>query len=349
MTSSSSDQLPPDRVPPELGRALMGQLAVPVFALGRDGRVLLWNQACERLTGVPASQVLGTASHWGAFYQEPRPCLADLLLYDQLEELPEMYDVVPALPLLDPQEPVSVEIWCPMPHIGEQKYLLADASRVVSASGELLAVVECVRDLTRQIRTRDELEHMVMRDPLTGQVNRPYFDALLHKEWLRLRRAEGELSLLMVDIDHFQRYNECYGAAAGDICLQRVGTVLQRELLRASDVVSRYRGGGFAIGLPDTGLAGALQVAQRIQAAVQGLAMPHAQVASGRLTVSIGVAAVRPGSGLTPAQLLVQADDALYRAKCLGRNRVESQYGGETRRHWVARPAPPSDERPDTD
>lgn len=322
MPDAHSPSLPPSLSGLQLAVQLLDHLVVPTFVLDREGKVIIWNRACERLTGLPARKVLGTRKHWRAFYPTPRPCLADLVLHKRLHELQVFYDSFLEQPAnADADQSVHAESWCDMPRLGQQLYLALDAGPVHDEAGELVAVVQSLRDMTREKRTHAELERLVTRDGLTGLVNRRQFDHLLHKEWARLRREHGTLSLLMVDVDHFKAYNDLYGHVAGDLCLQRAASVFTDSVLRPSDVVARYGGEEFALVLPDTDMAGAETVAYRIAQGMRHLNMPHANGEEGRVTVSMGLATIQPGAGTTPAQLLVMADDALYRAKHAGRNR----------------------------
>ena len=158
-------------------------------------------------------------------------------------------------------------------------------------------------------------------DSLTNLANRRSFDDRLDWEWRRLARKQQSLSLILVDIDFFKRYNDTYGHQAGDACLQQVAQVLRSSLLRPADFAARYGGEEFAIVLPSTDLAGAEQVAERIRQQICNLAIPHAQSDRGCITLSAGVACLMPPDGNAIA-LLHAADQALYAAKNAGRDRV---------------------------
>ncbi len=170
---------------------------------------------------------------------------------------------------------------------------------------------------------RDILERISLIDGLTGIANRRHFDQTLEKEWRRALRQEDIVSLALIDIDFFKKYNDFYGHLAGDKCLQKVGSILKESLKRASDLGARYGGEEFAILLPSTAKEGALTVAERICDNIEELRIPHemSKVAK-HITVSIGVAAIRPEADKIPSDLIRQADSALYQAKNAGRNRV---------------------------
>ena len=171
----------------------------------------------------------------------------------------------------------------------------------------------------------EKLERMALTDGLTGIANRRLFDQSLQAEWLRCARVGQPLALLMVDIDHFKRYNDHYGHAGGDDCLRRVAQILAGCTRRGGDLVSRFGGEEFAILLPGADLASGCVVAQTCLDAVRQAAIPHAGSPVGPwLSLSIGVASILADAG-SPVQALVErADAALYRAKNLGRARYEA-------------------------
>lgn len=176
-------------------------------------------------------------------------------------------------------------------------------------------------------KARDELHRLSFLDGLTGVANRRYLDAQLDSEWRRAAREEGWLGAVMVDIDHFKRYNDAYGHLAGDECLRRVAQAMAASLRRPGDFLARYGGEEFLVLLPGADLAGALALAQRLRRAVEALDLPHADSpVAPRVTVSLGVAVARPQPADPPQageqDLLARADRALYQAKQAGRNQV---------------------------
>jgi diguanylate cyclase (GGDEF)-like protein len=189
---------------------------------------------------------------------------------------------------------------------------------VLLASEEKAALARALEDANHR------LEELAATDALTLLANRRGFDARLSQEWRRSRRERTPLSLLLLDVDHFKLFNDRYGHQSGDDCLHRVGQGILGAIRRPADTAARYGGEEFAVVLPDTDEFGAAHVAERVRAAVEALAIPHAASALGRVTVSVGAATAWPEAGADPdaAGLVRLADEALYRAKREGRNRV---------------------------
>ncbi|MFB2706356.1 sensor domain-containing diguanylate cyclase [Marinobacter shengliensis] len=181
-----------------------------------------------------------------------------------------------------------------------------------------------VRERTEELeRANEQLKAISLTDGLTHVANRRRFDEKLEIEWGRALRHEHELSLLLLDIDHFKRVNDELGHLTGDDCLVALAGILQAEVQRAGDLVARYGGEEFAILLPTTDSEGALLVAERIRKAVAGTPMvTREQDAPVPLTISVGVATMLPARGVSSPELVRRADEALYAAKDNGRNRV---------------------------
>ena len=172
-------------------------------------------------------------------------------------------------------------------------------------------------------RYQDMLAGQALLDGLTGIPNRRRFDETMLMEWGRAQRTSSEISLLMIDIDHFKRYNDTYGHLAGDDCLTSVARTMAEVVHRGGDLVARYGGEEFACILAETGWSGARKVAAKIIAAVNGLQIPHADSpVAPHVTVSIGGCATRPDDHHDHDQLVACADRSLYRAKQAGRNRA---------------------------
>lgn len=166
-----------------------------------------------------------------------------------------------------------------------------------------------------------EIERMAATDALTAIANRRHFERRLAEEVRRGARETLPVALLLIDIDHFKRVNDRFGHLQGDECLRQAAACIAGQLHRSGDLAARIGGEEFAVLLPGTDAAGAVRVAESIRAA---FAADHARPfhAAGAITVSIGAACVRPDGAAGAERLLQAADQALYRAKHAGRNRV---------------------------
>ncbi|MCV3215934.1 PleD family two-component system response regulator [Plectonema radiosum NIES-515] len=167
------------------------------------------------------------------------------------------------------------------------------------------------------------LQHLANVDGLTGVANRRRFNDYLNSQWLTLASERSPLSLILCDIDFFKLYNDKYGHPAGDMCLQKVGTVLSETVQNSQDLVARYGGEEFAVIMPNTHMGGAVHFAAAMQAKVRELEIIHeASTISRYVTLSLGVATTIPTFESEPSSLILEADKALYKAKAEGRNRI---------------------------
>ncbi|HBL00034.1 MAG TPA: diguanylate cyclase [Microcoleaceae bacterium UBA10368] len=193
------------------------------------------------------------------------------------------------------------------------------------------AVVTTFTDITERKQVEEMLRNQAQRDRLiartdglTKVANRRCFDERLQSEWPTLIEGQKLLSLIMLDVDYFKRFNDCYGHQAGDTCLVKVASSAALAVKRSSDLLARYGGEEFAVILPHTDAAGAIAVAESIQKAIRDLGIPHQQSdVSDIVTVSMGIATVIPSLGSSPDELVALADRALYDAKQLGRDRIK--------------------------
>ena len=221
---------------------------------------------------------------------------------------------------------------------GADDYLRKPMDRV-----ELVARVAALTRLRRQIaelhrknerleELNAELERVASHDALTGLANRRYLETRLAEEVERVRRYRQPLAVLMLDVDHFKQVNDTHGHAAGDTVLRALGRVIGNSV-RKVDLAARYGGEEIVVLAPSTGLAGALVMAERIRTAVATTRVEVTGLDGApwvlQVTISLGVAAAQP-EALGPVaelrceDLLRAADDAMYRAKQAGRNRVEA-------------------------
>ncbi|EKN3345417.1 diguanylate cyclase [Yersinia ruckeri] len=173
----------------------------------------------------------------------------------------------------------------------------------------------------------DLLRELVYLDGLTEVHNRRYFDKQLDLEWKLSNRNHTSLSMIMIDVDFFKKYNDLYGHQGGDDCLRRVAKVIRDALRRPADLVARYGGEEFVCLLPDTELAGAMDIAEMIRLRILEQKIPHTgSTVYPFVSISLGVCCKETHNTSAPADLLLQADSQLYQAKENGRNQTCGEF-----------------------
>lgn len=172
------------------------------------------------------------------------------------------------------------------------------------------------------VATNERLRVMASIDMLSGLANRRGFQSRLDFEWVKAQQHGSALSLLMIDVDHFKLYNDTYGHPEGDACLTKLGETLSGIAAETAGFAARYGGEEFSLLLPNTDVLRAVDIGERVRAAVQQLSLPHTTSNHLIVTVSVGVASTRPSGSLDPGDLVEAADAALYAAKHRGRNNV---------------------------
>ena len=173
------------------------------------------------------------------------------------------------------------------------------------------------------------MQELSTLDPVTRVANRRHFDNMMQREWLRALRVRGWFSVLMIDVDDFKAYNDCYGHISGDLVLQQVAAALRSALQRAGDFVARYGGEEFVVLIPGAEPTPALRLAEMLRDRIAGLQIPHERGrAANVVTISAGVASVVAGEDTEPAAVIAAADRFLYTAKKDGRNCVRGEGPG---------------------
>lgn len=212
--------------------------------------------------------------------------------------------------------------------VGGDDYIMKPAGSVVvqakvRAMYRLVKMQRALVKLADQLNMANlELQRLSMTDGLTGIANRRMFDQSLAREWRRCIRLKKPMSIVLLDVDSFKKYNDRYGHQAGDDCLKAIAGELARSAPRPADLVARYGGEEFVMTLGETDESGALWVANRLRQHVAGLKMPHEDSNHTYVTVSCGVSSVLPSRDLSVDTLVKSADNALYLAKKQGRNTV---------------------------
>jgi diguanylate cyclase (GGDEF)-like protein/PAS domain S-box-containing protein len=214
---------------------------------------------------------------------------------------------------------------------GSYLWLETNARTIRNIHKELEGVVTVSRDITMRmekeedlLKTNEMLRYLSNYDALTDIPNRRYFEQTLKEEWNRNRRHSMPLSLLMIDIDNFKKYNDFYGHQAGDGCIQQIASAIKETLKRPGDFVARYGGEEFVVLLPETDIQGARHIGELLLSTMKQLNIPtEVSEISNYVTLSIGCATQIPSDQYEPEHLIKQADRNLYLAKDAGKNQVK--------------------------
>lgn len=300
--------------------------AVATFVIDRYHVVTHWNRACEALTGMPARDMLGSQQQWRAFYDAPRPVMADIVLDGAHESAVNTYYHGKYRPSSVIKGGYEAEDF--FPAFGETgRWVFFTAAPLRNAAGEMVGAVETLQDVSGRkhaeiaLRKSEERYRLISQlDALTQLFNSRHLHEQLGREIERAQRYARPLTLMMIDADHFKRVNDTFGHLKGDSVLQSLAQTL-RECLRVSDTAFRYGGEEFVALMPETVLATALVVAERLRQQFAALALDMGAAQPLYCTVSIGVAELTADD--TAHTLLQRADQAAYKAKAKGRNRVE--------------------------
>jgi diguanylate cyclase (GGDEF)-like protein len=217
---------------------------------------------------------------------------------------------------------------------GDKSYQ-GDVEVLSGIDGEPTGFIEVVQDITQvremalkihesteQIKQLETEAEKIYYCPLTGIYNRRYFDEYLTRVMQSLSRSGGNLSLMMVDVDHFKRYNDTYGHSMGDECLKTVAEALSQSVTRGDDIVARYGGEEFAVVLPNTDENGAQLIAEKLLENIREENITHEKSdAAARVTISVGITTGKAHHTQTAHDYIKQADKMLYESKQNGRDR----------------------------
>lgn len=292
-----------------LTEKLIRYSAVPIFVLDPQHRVTDWNRACEMLTGIPAERMVGTSNHWQAFYEEKRPCLADLVIDSaDRHDLDARYASAKKSELLE--EGIHAEEWLDAVG-GERRYLSCDAVPIYNHNKKLVAVIETLHDLTERKKMEEALTRLATTDTLTGIYNRGKIEESLRQEMARASRYGSPLTILLFDLDFFKKVNDTFGHSIGDQVLKEVAATVGKQI-RETDMLGRWGGEEFMVLCPGIVAQDAVAIAEKLRQRVEELPIG--------VTISCGLTGFQPGESMDA--LIHRADKALYAAKHSGRNLV---------------------------
>lgn len=288
-------------------RLLAEESSDMVTRIGMDERIRYVSPSSIRVVGWRPEQLMGT------------PALAGV----NAEDLPRVKVMIAALKRGDEED---ARIIYRSRHREKAEIWIESTMRVTReyGTGEINGVVAISRDMTEQKGLEQRLAALATTDGLTGLANRRHFDETLEREWERARRAGSAFSLLLIDVDHFKKYNDRYGHQAGDACLILVAQALAAQARRPADLAARYGGEEFVLLLPDTDSAGCELIGKNIRNSLAALGIDHEfNLPSRKVTVSLGgTTANWQNPKVQSSSLIDAADRALYAAKDAGRDRM---------------------------
>jgi diguanylate cyclase (GGDEF)-like protein/PAS domain S-box-containing protein len=280
-----------------------------IWAIDRNFKVIRVNQRLVNLIKKPVNEIIG-----GKCYE---------LFHEHCRTQAEC----PMQQILEGERMLEHEKILPFGPKKEIPFLVT-STPLRSLDQSVIGLVETFTDITErrhaetmlQLANR-ELQRLATEDGLTKLSNRRRLDEYLDLEWRREARNQGQISLIMCDVDFFKQYNDHYGHQAGDECLKSVADAIRKRVGRPGDLIARYGGEEFAIVMPETDLRGAFQVAENIRQELTRQNIPHENSAIAPfVTLSCGIATMLPDKENQPKMLIEAADQGLYRAKHMGRN-----------------------------
>lgn len=279
----------------------------------------------EKLTGIPASGVVGTGNHWRAFYRSERSLMADLLVDNADESVMSGNYGEKFRKSSHIDEAYEAEVFFPEMGNGG-KWLIITAAPIQGGEGSIVGAVQTLQDITENRLAEEELREnekryreMSITDSLTKLYNSRHFFRQLKQEMERAERYRQPLSLILLDIDNFKGYNDAYGHMEGDKALAALADVIRSDL-RSSDTGFRYGGEEFTVLLPQAGLENAISAAERLRESFANTPLSPLPGVEVQMTVSIGTGQYLPGEMDT--DFVKRVDAAMYRAKQSGKNRV---------------------------
>ena len=301
--------------------------SVPTFVIDNTHVVTHWNKACENLAGIRASDVIGTRKQWAAFYSAKRPVMADLIV-DKIQDkgIAKYYDSKYKKSVIVEGAYETEDYF---PALGKQgKWLFITSAPLKDIDGNITGAIETLQDITERKQAEELMresekiyQELSITDNLTKLYNQRHFYNQLTIEIDRSKRYKNQLSLLMLDVDDFKRYNDSFGHLEGDDVLIRLARIIQRNI-RGSDSAYRYGGEEFVIILPEAKKEESAVVAERIRQEFKKETFSPEKEKKVNVTVSIGASELLTDDNLT--DLIERADKRMYEAKKQGKDQVVS-------------------------
>lgn len=300
----------------EFAESLVRNSAVPSFVINTDRRVVIWNRACEVLTGIKAEEMLGSDQAWKAFYKARKPVLAEIIIDGIPDKMPDCYQELGKSSFIP--EGLQAEGWYDNLN-GMDRYLAFSAAPIRNSRGEMLAVIETFEDVTERKCYEKQLEYHASHDALTRLPNRNVLVDRIHHALLMSQRNGQKVAIFFVDLDNFKFINDSLGHDVGDELLKIAAERLV-ACVRAGDTVARQGGDEFVIMVSDPDVA---VIADRIAGAIQEAVSQPFRINEHEvvITCSIGIS-ISSGDAEDVQALIKNADMAMYQAKEQGRNRV---------------------------
>jgi len=300
----------------EFAESLVRNSAVPAFVIDVNRRVLIWNRACEELTGVKAEEMLGSDQVWKVFYGTKKSVLAEIIIDGLPDQMPDYFQEFGKSSYIP--EGLQAEGWYPGLN-GSDRYLVLTAAPIRNSRGELLAVIETLEDVTERKSYEEQLEYQSNHDSLTRLPNRNLLVDRIHQALLLSQRTGQQVAVFFVDLDNFKFINDSLGHDIGDELLKIASERLD-NCVRSGDTVARQGGDEFVIMVSDSDVA---TFADHLGGAIQETISQPFRISGHELviTCSIGIS-ISPRDGDNVQSLIKNADLAMYQAKEQGRNRV---------------------------
>lgn len=302
---------------------LINKIAIPTFVLNHTGFITHWNEALVNLTGLSSESMVNTQNQWQPFYAQARPTMADLIVNGSTEDtIDQIYnnkyrrcDVL--------EGAFAAEDF--FPEVGEAgEWLSFTASPIHDNQGNIIGAIETLLNISDRKKAelelikREELyRELSMTDELTKLYNSRYFFQELEHEVERCKRYQQQLTLCMFDLDHFKLLNDTYGHPFGNQVLAGFGNLITQHL-RATDSGFRFGGEEFVVLMPS--INDAIVPSERIRAGLENVRFQTDDGLEVQITVSVGITAYINGDDAK--SLLKRADQAMYRSKKAGRNRI---------------------------